>query len=219
MSSSLGTFNSRLLKYIPFLQSIKFFLPVRYDIHFFLRYQGIPYVDRLLFTGIVREATEQDLPALVKCNPKPERFRERFSAGDRCLIAEVPPGIIIGYEWFSAPPYHMEQKYHYKIRIPENAFYLYDAFILPEHRVSGVWLALKSNIGRIMEQEGKQELITYISHNNTVSLRTHIRFGFRIYERVSVITLGPLSYTHRVPLTHSRELVKELIMNNYNGNH
>ncbi len=214
MSSSIGKVNTQLIKLIPFLRSLKYFLPIQYDIHIFLRYDGIPHVERLLFAGIVREATENDLPLLIQCNPKPERFRERFHQGDRCLVAETPPGEIIGYEWFSAPPYHRDQKYHYKISIPQEAFYLYDAFIRPQLRVSGVWLALKAYMGKIMKEEGKSALITYVSHNNALSLRTHFRFGFRVYERVTVVTLGPFSYTHRTPLVHSPELVKELIMNN-----
>jgi len=214
MSSSIGKVNTQLIKLVPFLRSLKYFLPIQYDIHIFLRYDGIPHVERLLFAGIVREATENDLPLLIQCNPKPERFQERFRHGDRCLVAETPPGEIIGYEWFSAPPYHRDQKYHYKIPIPPEAYYLYDAFILPQLRVSGVWLALKSYMGKIMKEEGKSALITYVSYNNTLSLRTHFRFGFQVYERVSVITLGPFSYTQRTPLIHTNELVKELIMNN-----
>ncbi len=210
MNPSLGSINSRLIQLKPLLRSLKYILPLKFDVHIYLRYDGIPKLSRIPFTGEFHEATPEDLPRLVQCNPKPHRFKERFEHHDRCFVAETPSGEIVGYEWLSEPPHHFEQKYHYRITIPEEAFYLYDAFILPEYRISGVWLGLKAAIGEVMQSEGKQALITYVSHDNHLSFRTHFRFGFRIYERVSVLTIGPFGFTRHVPLEHTQDLVKWL---------
>ncbi len=210
MNPSLGSFNTRLIQLKPLLSSLKYIIPIKFDVHFFLRYKGYPQVTRIPFNGSFHEASPGDLPRLVQCNPKRHRFEERFRNQDRCFIAETPSGSIVGYEWLSTPPFHYEQKYHYRITIPEGSFYLYDAFILPEYRISGVWLGLKAAIGEAMQKEGKHTLITYVSHNNHLSFRTHFRFGFRIYECVSVLTLGSMGFTWRIPLEHSTELVKWL---------
>ena len=210
MSRSLGFTNAFLVRLKPVLRHTKDWLPVRYNIHIFLKYEGIPQVRRNPFPGLVREASIEDVSALAQCRNKPERFRERFLQKERCLVAQLENGRIVGYEWFSEPPVHFEHKYRYKIFIPEDAFYLYDAYIIPEFRVKGVWLALKAGLIPIMEAEGKHQLITYISHYNHLSLRTHFRFGFQVYERVSVVRIGNWSFTHRVAIEHTPELVREL---------
>ena len=210
MHSSLGRINSRLIQLKPLLRSLKYILPIKYDVHIFLRYEGIPQPSRIPFPGTFHEATPDDLPRLVECNPKPHRFAERFQHRDRCFVAESKTGQIVGYEWLSEPPYHFEQKYHYRIPIPDNTFYLYDAYILPEYRISGIWLGLKAKIGEVMQSEGKQALITYISHDNHLSFRTHFRFGFQIFERVSVLSIGPLGFTRRQPMAHTQQLVQWL---------
>jgi L-amino acid N-acyltransferase YncA len=114
---------------------------------------------------------------------KHEIFLKRFAAKEHSVVAIVD-GKIVAYEWFSDKPFHIEERHLYKITIPLNAFYAYDAYILPEYRMSGIWLKLKLYSFDLMEKLGRDTVLSFINQENRLSMNTHLRFGFVPFRKV-----------------------------------
>jgi len=103
---------------------------------------------------------------------------KRFISGDYCLVA-IANGRIVGYEWFSSRNQHIEDRYHYKLVIPPYAVCAYDAYILEEYRLTGIWVKFKVCLAELMNELGKRLVITMIDYGNEASIRAHLRYGFR----------------------------------------
>lgn len=167
------------------------FKPIDINCLHFLEYTGVPDLGVALprTDCEIRSATLKDLPGITACQRTPETFLKRFESKDRCAVAVIG-GRIVGYEWFCDKPSHMEERYAYKVEIPPQAIYTYDAFILPEHRLSGIWVKFKNAYLReLMEKLGKRKIITMIDRGNHLSMNTHLRFGFQPVRVVFVFKL------------------------------
>ena len=156
----------------------------------FLRLERIPQVvpGLLRGPGIVRAATVDDLDALVTFRNHRDVFLDRFAGGDRCAVAEVG-GRIVGYEWFCDGGIHEETAWGYRIVIPADYVYAYDAFIDPRYRNSGIWLRFKAYLGDLMRETGHIGVLTFVDYGNWPSLRTHLRFGFQPDTEVFVMKI------------------------------
>lgn len=171
---------------------------------FFLIYNGIPEVKNPRGPGEVREGTPPDIEEMAALESKRELFRKRFATGDHCLVATVNKKIV-GYEWFTRKPIHLEERYLYRIKVPYDSVYAYDGYILPEHRMCGFWLKFKGLMAEMMGTIGKRRIITMVDYENNFSMSTHLRFGFVPFMDVLVIrVLGKsffkekrLAYTYR----------------------
>jgi GNAT superfamily N-acetyltransferase len=136
--------------------------------------------------GEIRAGSLNDLNRLAICGEnKYQKFLERFQAGDHCVVAQLGAGII-GYEWFSIRPRHVAEPFKYRITVPCDCIYAYDAFILPEYRGSGVWLRFKSHLAALMEDLGRRRVLTYVEQGNELSLASHFRLGFKPVKLVFV---------------------------------
>jgi hypothetical protein len=133
--------------------------------------------------GSVREARPEDAFEMGQFENKQEIFLRRFAAKEHGVVAIVD-GKIVAYEWFSEKPFHIEERHLYKITIPPNAFYAYDAYILPEYRMSGLWLKLKLYSFDLMGKLGRDTVISFINQENRLSMNTHLRFGFAPFRKV-----------------------------------
>jgi GNAT superfamily N-acetyltransferase len=103
-----------------------------------------------------------------------ELFRARHDAGRTCLMA-WRDGRPIGYTWFSeriTPDVSV-----CPIPLPPNAAYLYDLFVLPAERGTGVGSALVSARLRLARERGFTEGWRMISVDNRASLRTVEKTG------------------------------------------
>lgn len=162
-----------------------------------LEYSGAPEVLKTRGPGQVREGGPPDISGMATLGipGKREIFRDRFSAGDRCAVA-VHEGKIVGYEWYTCKASHQEQRYRYTITVPAEAIYAYDAFIDPVYRISGLWIKLKKHLGGQMKLLGRRRIITLIDGENTLSLNTHLRFGFRMFKSVYFFKLAGKRYFH-----------------------
>jgi L-amino acid N-acyltransferase YncA len=170
--------------------------PIDINCVHFLEHTGIPS-GKTSFRrgrGEIRGATMDDLNGITTLQNTPQAFVRRFQSNDYCAVAIVD-GHIVGYEWFCVKPFHMEERYSYKIEIPPDAIYAYDAFILPEHRLAGIWLKFQTiYLRQLMQALGKQKVVTMIDHGNRLSMSTHLRFGFRVVGRVYVVKLFGKSF-------------------------
>src|SRR5262245_18494642 len=116
------------------------FAPVDINCVYLLEYAGRPPQSAALLRGPaeVRTATIEDIEGLTRCQNRPHLFRNRFEANDYCVVATVD-GRIVAYQWFCARPLYREERYGYAIEVPPDSIYEYDVFILPEHRLGGIW--------------------------------------------------------------------------------
>jgi hypothetical protein len=192
IQQQIGQFPRRSLlsKVRNLLQKIPF-KPLDINCLYFLEYTGIPRRDGTFRRGHceVRRATLRDLGGITACQSTPEAFLRRFRSNDHCVVAVVD-GRIVGYEWFCDKPTHSEERYAYEIAIPQNAIYAYDAYILPEHRLSGIWLKFKTvYLRELMQSLHKRKIITMIDRGNRMSMSTHLRFGFKLVRKVFVLKL------------------------------
>lgn len=180
------------------LQSIPF-KPIDVNCLHFLEYTGVPHLGAALprTDCAVRGATPKDLPGITECQKTPDAFLNRFERNDHCAVAIVG-GRIVGYEWFCDKPSHLEERYAYKVEIAPDAIYAYDAFILPEHRLSGIWLKFKTvYLRKLMETLDKRKIIVMIDRGNHLSMNTHLRFGFQPVRVVFVLRLFGKSFFYK----------------------
>jgi hypothetical protein len=173
-----------LLQWIPFT-------PVDVNYLYFLEYLGLPPRHPGLLRGRaeVRQGTLEDLEGLTQCQDRRALFVNRFKANDHCAVAVID-GRIVGYQWFCDRPLYVEERYGCTIEIPRDAIYEYDIFILPEHRLAGLWfkfhcLYLRDLMGRLH----RQRVIGMVDHGSRLSMNTHLRFGFTPFRRVVVIKI------------------------------
>ena len=101
-------------------------------------------------------------------------FKERLAAGRTCLLA-WRDGRTIGYTWFServGPDVTV-----CPLPLPAHAAYLYDLYVVPSERSSGVGSALVSARLALARQRGFTEGWRMISVGNAASLRTVEKTG------------------------------------------
>jgi hypothetical protein len=156
---------------------------------YFLEYAGVPppHANFLRGRAEVRSATVQDLEGLAKCQNTPRAFRKRFESNDHCAVA-VLDGRIVGYQWFCSKPSYVEERYSYEIEVPPDAIYEYDIFILPEHRLAGLWFKFHCvYLRELMQRLHRQRIIGMVDYGNRLSMNTHLRFGFRLVRTVVVM--------------------------------
>jgi hypothetical protein len=172
----------RLLQRIP-LQ------PLDINCLYFLEHSGLPTQRPHVCRGRaeIRSADQEDLEGMARCQNTPLAFMNRFGSNDYCVVALVD-GRIVGYEWFSVKPLCVEERYSYAITVPSDAIYAYDAFIVPEYRLGGIWLKFNSvYVRELMCRLSRKKIITTIDYGNRVSMNTHLRFGFKIWRVVFII--------------------------------
>jgi hypothetical protein len=138
--------------------------------------------------GSVRLATYEDLDGLAACRNRPRLFAKRLSEGDQCVVGTID-GRIVGFEWFSLHATHVEERYGYAVSIPVGSVYLYDAYIEPSYRLSGFWLRFKAFIAKLGQDQGRMTFLTLIDDGNSLSMRTHTRFGFRPVSDVRIVSV------------------------------
>lgn len=185
------------------------FKPVDINCLYFLEYPGIPLCVSIFSRARseVRSATVGDLPGIIKCQNTPRAFLKRFQSKDHCVVA-VANGQVVGYEWFCDKASYVEERYSYKIDIPQDAVYAYDAFILPEHRLSGIWLKFKTvYLRELMQSIHKRQIITMVDSGNQMSMSTHLRFGFKLIRKVFVLKVFGKSIFWERKVTSTRPML------------
>lgn len=162
---------------------------------YLLAYEGLPAAGNGRGPGIVRKGTPSDIQAMavLEDSEKQKIFEERFRAGEQCMVAEHN-GTIVGYEWYSSRPVHIEQRYVYAVSVPNNAIYTYDAFIRPEYRISGIWVRFKNHLGEEMAKQNRSRIITLIDSDNAFSLKTHTRFGYELFKSIILLKVAGKRY-------------------------
>lgn len=136
--------------------------------------------------GGVRGAEPKDIPGMCLLENKEELFRKRFAAGDRCVVA-VDGEQIVGYQWFSAEPFQVEERFNYKFEIPNDTIFSFDALIKPEYRLRGIWMLLQKFILETGLCMGRQKIRVFVDYGNNPSLKAHLRLGYVIVRQILVL--------------------------------
>jgi hypothetical protein len=182
------------------------FRPLDVNCLYFLEFAGVPppHANYQRGRAEVRRATLDDLEGLTKCQNAPSAFRRRFAANDQCAVA-VLDGRIIGYQWYCARPVYLEERYSYGLKIPPDAIYEYDIFILPEHRLAGLWFKFHGvYLRELMTRLSRRTIIGMVDYGNRLSMSTHLRFGFKLVRRVLVVQIFGKSFFVTKALDGSR---------------
>jgi hypothetical protein len=165
------------------------FQPLDINCLYFLEYSSVPPQHANFLRGRVevRTATLEDLDGLTTCKPTPRIFRQRFKANDTCAVA-VLDGRIIGYQWICTKPVYVEERYAYRIEVPPDTIYTYDIYIVPEHRLAGIWFKFYSlYLREMMQRLHRQKIIGMVDYGNRLAMNTHLRFGFKLFRSVFII--------------------------------
>ena len=134
--------------------------------------------------GVVREGSPADVPGMCILENKDESvFLKRFNEGEFCSVA-ILDGVVIGYVWFSDKPFHLEERFRYRLFVPDDAVYAYDGFISRENRLAGTWPLLMKHLLDRAQMLGRRKLVAMIDYGNDPSLKAHLRFGFNVYRQV-----------------------------------
>lgn len=144
---------------------------------FFLLSLSDPATTAVRGFGTVREGTPDDVAGMCQLENKREIFTTRFKAGEYCVVA-VHDTRIIGYEWFSDKAFHLEDRFRYRLEIPQDALYAYDGFIKREYRLRGIWVLFQKYMLEQLRIRGRNRIITMVDYGNDNSLKTHLRFGY-----------------------------------------
>ena len=159
-------------------------------------YAGIPLRGRSLSHAsvTVKSATTRDLKAMADCEETAKLFAERLANREHCVVATAD-NRIVGYEWYCDAPFHAEERYSYKLQIPPDTLYAYDAFVQPEYRRLGVWTLFHVVYLRyLMLRLRKSRIIAMVDHDNKASIEAHSKFGYRIYAKVFVLKIFGKSF-------------------------
>lgn len=137
----------------------------------------------------IRAGTPDDIPKMNECGNFPERLPERFAAQEHCVVA-VREDRVIGYQWFCDKPWCIEERYGYKVEIPSDSIYGYDAFVLPQYRRAKVWTRFHTlYLKNLLAQLRRRRVMVMVDQGNIVSMRAHLRCGYRLYRKVYVAKL------------------------------
>lgn len=131
----------------------------------------------------IRRGGPREVKELLRCENKPDIFRRRFEKGEKCLVV-LMKGEIAGYGWLSWAPVYWEERYHYPIQIPPDTVYVYDSYIVPEHRRKGLWRQLMGQEINFMKKIGRNKLLVMIDYGHARSIELHRRVGFYPIKRV-----------------------------------
>ncbi len=135
---------------------------------------------------VIRAGTPLDISQMSECQNFPERFPERFAAQEHCVVATVGERVI-GYQWFCDKPSRIEERYGYKVEIPADSLYGYDAFVLPQYRRAKVWTRFHTSyLKDLLARLNRRRVMVMVDRGNIVSMSAHLRVGYRVYRRIYI---------------------------------
>lgn len=137
----------------------------------------------------VRGGTFLDIKKMAECENFSGRLAERFNAKEHCVVAVSGNGII-GYQWFCDKPSRIEERYSYKVQIPPDALYGYDAFVRPECRRSKIWSRFHAEyLEELLARLHRNKIIVMVDQGNIVSMKAHLRLGYILHRKVYVLKI------------------------------
>lgn len=203
----IGWFFKRLMDKMPWL-------PLRLSIYYFFRFTGPPPKHiKHRFPGTIRWASMQDLIDIDNCARSNHfaLYLARMLRHDKCVIATTQSGIPAAYGWISNNTFHIENRTRSRIDIEPGMIYVYDCYIRPEYRLTGLWVGLMDFIMDSNLYDPEKGLFGFIAYGNTASFRVHVRFGFELYLRRIILAISTRVFSFDRPVEHNPQNVRRLI--------
>ncbi|MFO1431858.1 MAG: GNAT family N-acetyltransferase [Candidatus Competibacteraceae bacterium] len=155
--------------------------------------------------GQIRLVGPEDIEALTGCVDKRALFLRRFALGEYC-VAAFDGDRVVGYEWFSARPKHVEERYWYSFDIPSGALYCYDGFVAESHRNRGIWRAMIQAAIDIMKRENRHCLIAHVAYDNIAWADAHYRLGYRLISQFRYLEFFGKQFLTEIPSIRSNSV-------------
>lgn len=150
----------------------------------------------------ITQVTEKDWPALTSLVGQRElrRFRALLARGHHCLIAwrdDAP----VGYAWVAHEIGPDVALWPLPFRFPRRAAYLWNLYVLPSERSSGIGSALAARRLRLAREAGFQEGWRMVAPSNAPSLRTvqKTAAGTRVIGEIRFVQLLGRTYARFTP--------------------
>lgn len=166
---------------------------------FFVMIKGVPENKQIprargACKSVVSHATtEEDFNALLEQFPYHEYNRDRMKEENvLCIMARSPgDGRINGYTWLKfsdGEPFvtnvGMEVKFSEK-----KAAWGYGFYVLPECRLTSVFILLAQEIRKVCELNGVSALYSETAINNVRSIRSFAKVGKHVYEKIMFLSI------------------------------
>ena len=170
-----------------------------------LEYQASAGKSEADLTVPLREASVSDIEELTKCQGTPvEDFLKRFDANDHCVVALVR-GEVVGYEWFCYRPFCIEDRYSYKLDIPADTLYAYDAFVVPQYRRLAIWKQFHTRyLKDLMPRLDRCKVLAMVDSGNQLSMTAHLRLGYKLLRKVFIAKLFGRSFFLKWPVVDQK---------------
>lgn len=132
----------------------------------------------------LRQATEKNLEPLARClgRAKPE-LKKRWERKDICFLAEAN-GSAVSATWVSFQKYRLDEV-DYIFDPGANGIFLYDSYTVPEWRLKGIHVNVMQYLLDCLLNHSVEKVYSAIEHGNDLSLRTHLRFGFKVAQHIT----------------------------------
>jgi RimJ/RimL family protein N-acetyltransferase len=129
----------------------------------------------------------------------PDRRREfierRFSTGDLCFAARHE-GALASTTW-ACRSKHWVPDLHFMWHVAPGEVYLYDSYTAPQLRERGLFAALGTHVLRYFRSLDVERVLTTIAPENTASLRSRAKVGFRPCGDIRCFSIGWGVHLHR----------------------
>lgn len=190
--------------------------PIKITILYFFKFTGIDSSKlKPRFAGEIRWGDHNDIPGIMECIDKPSKeilFRKRLSMNDKCFVAIDDNGNTAGYGWLTLKNSHLEEKTQCLFEFPAGSIYTYDIYIDPNYRLTGIWVGFMQLILKSEHYNPDGGLYCSIAYGNLASLKPHIRYGFKVYLRKTIVTIFQWPISINKTLEHSDAVIKQVLI-------
>jgi GNAT superfamily N-acetyltransferase len=146
---------------------------------------------------IVREASLGDLDSLCELVPKRATYLARFENDERSFVVEKA-GRILAMVWVCCGE-RREPMLGTVFHLGVDGAWVYDGFTAPEARGCGYHPLLLYRAAEYAKECGRVRCYGLIESDNTVSLRTHLRFGYEVVGEMIYTRIGMFHGCWRKP--------------------
>jgi len=126
-----------------------------------------------------------DIERMAMAHREPAVFERRIKKGCTCFLAEAG-NAIAGMIWARFGE-QFKTNCEYIFTPGKRSTWIFDAYIVPEYRLRGVFTPLMSFLGTHLRLHDSKGVYGEIHHMNRNSLQSHLRLGFSRIETISYI--------------------------------
>ena len=127
--------------------------------------------------------------------------KDRFNRNDFCRLALIGDEVV-GMLWFSLRKDFLQELQYSHLK-SNDAVWFYGAYIDPKFRMQGIYMHLISDAKLMAEQNGFTALEAHVDFDNTISIKSHQRLGFRVIKRIVAFQLPWFSIEfNKAPESH-----------------